>query len=37
MKEIGYTQIALVLETWDGARFLDMNFEETFGLKVVSK
>ena len=37
MKEVGYNQIALVLQTWDGARFMDKEFESTFGFKAVQK
>ena len=37
MKEVGYNQISLVLETWDAARFLDKEFENTFGFKAVQK
>jgi len=37
MKEVGYTSIALVLETWDIARFMDKQFETEFGLKAVQK
>mmetsp|Transcript_14859 Transcript_14859/g.41046 ORF Transcript_14859/g.41046 Transcript_14859/m.41046 type:complete len:154 (+) Transcript_14859:54-515(+) len=37
MKDIGYTSIALVVETWDQARFQTKNFENEFGIKAVQK
>ena len=37
MREIGYTSIALVLETWDAARFQVKEFESEFGHKAVQK
>eukprot|EP00523_Entomoneis_sp_CCMP467_P017105 CAMPEP_0168786768 /NCGR_PEP_ID=MMETSP0725-20121227/11448_1 /TAXON_ID=265536 /ORGANISM="Amphiprora sp., Strain CCMP467" /LENGTH=154 /DNA_ID=CAMNT_0008836939 /DNA_START=18 /DNA_END=482 /DNA_ORIENTATION=+ len=37
MKEITFTNIALVVETWDAARFTDKEFEEKFGYKAVKQ
>lgn len=37
MIEIGYTNISLVLESWDMARFGSKDFEEEFGMTVLHK
>ena len=37
MKEVSYSTIALVLETWDAARYIDKNFDEEFGKKAVKR
>mmetsp|Transcript_24326 Transcript_24326/g.67411 ORF Transcript_24326/g.67411 Transcript_24326/m.67411 type:complete len:146 (-) Transcript_24326:1366-1803(-) len=37
MKNIGYTSIALVLETWDAARFNSKEFDSAFGSVVLEK
>ena len=37
MREIGYSTIAIVLETWDNARFQVKEFEDEFGHKAVHR
>ncbi|KAL7569449.1 hypothetical protein ACA910_009632 [Epithemia clementina (nom. ined.)] len=37
MKEIGYEQIAAVLETWDLARFGSKNFDSEFGMVALER
>jgi hypothetical protein len=32
MKAIGYQQIAIVLETWDAARYMAKDFDTEFGM-----
>ena len=37
MKELGYSTISVVLETWDAAKFSEKDFEEEFGRMAVAK
>ncbi|KAL7562545.1 hypothetical protein ACA910_015429 [Epithemia clementina (nom. ined.)] len=37
MKELGYSTISIVLETWDTAKFSAKNFEEEFGRLAVKR
>ncbi|KAL7569415.1 hypothetical protein ACA910_009602 [Epithemia clementina (nom. ined.)] len=37
MKEVGYEQIAVVLETWDAARFGCKNFDKEFGMVALER
>mmetsp|Transcript_4965 Transcript_4965/g.6460 ORF Transcript_4965/g.6460 Transcript_4965/m.6460 type:complete len:153 (-) Transcript_4965:104-562(-) len=32
MKDIGYEQLAVVLETWDAARYVSKDFDNDFGM-----
>ncbi|KAL7569411.1 hypothetical protein ACA910_009598 [Epithemia clementina (nom. ined.)] len=37
MKEVGYEQIATVLETWDAARFGSKDFDNEFGMVALER
>ena len=37
MKEVGYSTIAIVLETWDAARFSSDTFDSEFGMVALKK
>mmetsp|Transcript_1052 Transcript_1052/g.1393 ORF Transcript_1052/g.1393 Transcript_1052/m.1393 type:complete len:154 (+) Transcript_1052:193-654(+) len=37
MKEVGYSNLSIVLETWDQARFGDKNFDTEFGMVAVAR
>lgn len=37
MKQIEYAQLAVVLETWDAARFGSKNFDKDFGMITLKK
>ncbi|KAL7569419.1 hypothetical protein ACA910_009605 [Epithemia clementina (nom. ined.)] len=37
MKQVGYEQIARVLETWDAARFGSANFDKEFGIVALER
>mmetsp|Transcript_1051 Transcript_1051/g.1392 ORF Transcript_1051/g.1392 Transcript_1051/m.1392 type:complete len:154 (-) Transcript_1051:4-465(-) len=37
MKEVGYSTLSIVLETWDKARFADKTFDEEFGMVAVKR
>ncbi|KAL7570543.1 hypothetical protein ACA910_004315 [Epithemia clementina (nom. ined.)] len=37
MKEVGYSTISIVLETWDAARFSSESFEADFGMVALER
>ena len=37
MKDIGYTTLSTVLETWDQARFSSKDFESEFGMVALER
>jgi hemoglobin-like flavoprotein len=37
MKEFSYTQISIVLDTWDQARFASKDFEKEFGMVALER